>query len=176
MIQSNFFSVFSSTNLFIYTMNNRTFLVLSNSSSKKYFRVPKFIALFKNEHKFYFKSEIVKQDLFITFIEKFVIWFSEKLVRKKVLLKGLGYKAMLLDDKKFLDLKIGFSHSVKILITPDRIKLKINKKTITIKGFIAADVGNFAEKIRRLKLPDSYKGKGIWYKNENRVLKLLKKK
>lgn len=176
MIQSNFFIILSPTNLFIHTINNRTFLILSNSSSKRYFYVPNFIVLFKSKHRFYFKSEIIKKDSFITFIEKFNIWFSAKLTRKKILLKGLGYKATLLDDKKSLDLKIGFSHFVKILIAPDKVKLKINKKTITIKGFIAADVGNFAEKIRRLKLPDSYKGKGIWYKNENRTLKLLKKK
>jgi large subunit ribosomal protein L6 len=111
----------------------------------------------------------------MNFIKKFTLWFSERLIRKKLLLKGLGYRAIL-NDEKFLDLKIGFSHSVKILIAPDKIRLKINKKTITIKGFIAADVGNFAERIRRLKLPDSYKGKGIWYKNENKILKLLKKK
>jgi hypothetical protein len=175
MIQSNFFSVFSSTNLFIHTMNNKTFLILSNSLNRKYFYVPKFITLFKNEHRFCFKSKIVKQDFFMNFIKKFTLWFSERLIRKKLLLKGLGYRAIL-NDEKFLDLKIGFSHSVKILIAPDKIRLKINKKTITIKGFIAADVGNFAERIRRLKLPDSYKGKGIWYKNENKILKLLKKK
>lgn len=176
MIQSNFFSVFSSTNLFIHTINKQTFLILSNSLNKRYFYVPKFIILFKSEHRFCFKSKIVKQDIFTKFIEKFTIWFSERLIRKKLLLKGLGYRATFLNDKNFLCLKVGFSHSVKILIAPDKIKLKINKKTITIKGFVAADVGNFAERIRRLKLPDSYKGKGIWYKNENRTLKLLKKK
>jgi ribosomal protein L6P/L9E len=36
-------------------------------------------------------------------------------------------------------------------------------------------VGNFANKIKSYRLPDSYKGKGIWYKNEVKILKEVKK-
>lgn len=176
MIQSTFFNVPIATKLFIYIINDRTFLVLSNFSNKRYFCLPKFIVLFKKEHKFHFKSEITKQALFSKFIEKFRAWFSERLIRKKIMLKGLGYKATFLDNKKILNLKIGFSHPIKVLIKSEKMLLKINKGTITIKGFVATEIGNFAEKIRKLKVPDSYKGKGIFYKNEKKNLKLVKKR
>jgi len=50
-----------------------------------------------------------------------------------------------------------------------------NKDVLTIEGNNATTVGNFANSVRNLKYPDSYKGKGIWYKNEFRTLKPVKK-
>jgi len=46
---------------------------------------------------------------------------------------------------------------------------------LTVEGFESYKVGNFLEKVRKLKKFDSYKGKGFWYKNEARTLKEIKK-
>ena len=46
---------------------------------------------------------------------------------------------------------------------------------LIVEGIESAVVGNFLKKIRNLKTPDSYKGKGFWYKNESKVLKEIKK-
>ena len=45
----------------------------------------------------------------------------------------------------------------------------------SLEGFDPVAVGNFATKIKSLKFPDTYKGKGFWYKNEVKVLKEIKK-
>lgn len=105
-------------------------------------------------------------------------WLKDagRIYRKKLTLKGLGYKVGLIKNNTILELKIGFSHPILISIPVKDIIVRINKQTITIEGQNSALVGNFANKIRQLKLPDSYKGKGIWYKNEIRILKELKKK
>jgi hypothetical protein len=176
MIQSSFFRI-SNTLLFsIHIIKNQTFLVSSSFLNKRYLLVPKCITVLKERNKLFVKPKGMKGPSFTKFINILHIWFSERPVKKKILLKGLGFKAILLENNKILDLKIGLSHSVKVPIISDKMSLKINKKTITIKGSISTDIGNFAERIRRLRLPDSYKGKGIWYKNEIRTLKLLKKK
>ena len=55
------------------------------------------------------------------------------------------------------------------------VNVSFNKNLLTVEGTDASKVGNFVKLIRNLKFPDSYKGKGFWYKNEQRVLKEIKK-
>lgn len=92
--------------------------------------------------------------------------------RKQLNLTGIGYNAALEieNDSTFLVLKLGFSHQVKLLI-PDYIKVNCPKpRIILVKGINLQKVNNFAALIRDLKLPNSYKEKGFYYKGE--VLKL----
>jgi large subunit ribosomal protein L6 len=97
----------------------------------------------------------------------------KKPVIKCLLFKGLGLKINALTDK-FIDLKLGYSHNVKINI-PKNIKVTRIKNFLLIEGINAALVGNFADFIKKKRLPDLYKGKGIFYKNETIKLKLIKK-
>ncbi|MCK4520600.1 50S ribosomal protein L6 [Candidatus Parcubacteria bacterium] len=82
---------------------------------------------------------------------------------KKLQIEGLGYKASL--DGNDLILNIGFSHPVKIK-SLDGIKLSVEKNIITISGIDKELVGMVAAKIRKVKPPEPYKGKGIRYINE----------
>jgi large subunit ribosomal protein L6 len=100
----------------------------------------------------------------------------DKLCRGKLILKGLGYKANLLLNKSRLNLKLGYSHPIGLNIPTDRIRLKVIKNVITVKGHNLAEIGDFARKIRRFRAPDAYKGKGVWQKNEHKILKELRKK
>jgi hypothetical protein len=112
---------------------------------------------------------------------KFIITFSKWLKKfnktyvRKVLLKGLGLKVNLSSDFKILEFKLGFSHIIKVKIPLDKLNVKIIKNIISVTGFNLVTVGNFLYKIRALKSPNTYKGKGIWYKNEVRTLKAIKK-
>lgn len=177
MVQTKGLKLLISAEISIHTISNQIFLVSPTFLNRRYLHVPNFIAVSKIENKLFFKTSKGKVS-FIKFINSVCNWLrmSEKPFKKKIFLKGLGYKADLLEDKKVLNLKIGLSHLINVSIPSNKVSLKINKKMITIKGCSATEVGNFAEKIRRLRVPDSYKGKGIWYKNENRILKVLKKK
>lgn len=82
---------------------------------------------------------------------------------KKLVVEGVGFKVQLEGNKIVFGL--GFSHPVNIDI-PDGIKVEIEKNTISIKGVDKEEVGSFSAKIRDLKKPEPYKGKGIRYENE----------
>ena len=97
----------------------------------------------------------------------------EKIYTKKLLLKGLGLKATFI-KQGLSEFKLGFSHSI-LLNIPIEIKLVIVKNMLIIESTDPIFLGNFASSIKNFKLPDSYKGKGICYKNEVLVLKAVKK-
>ncbi len=92
--------------------------------------------------------------------------------KKELEIVGVGYKAQL--KGKALDLNIGFSHPVEILV-PDGLKVSLPANTkITIEGIDKEKVGEFAAKIRRIYPPEPYKGKGIRYLGEEVRKKLGK--
>jgi large subunit ribosomal protein L6 len=82
---------------------------------------------------------------------------------KQLELVGTGYRSE--TDGKALTLTVGFSHPVKI--DPiDGISYKVEKSIITIDGIDRQLVGHIAAKIRGIKPPEPYKGKGIKYVDE----------
>ena len=82
---------------------------------------------------------------------------------KKLIIEGIGFKAMLEGTK--LSLNIGLSHPVKIEI-PKGIKVLIEKSLITITGYDKEIVGQFSANVRAFKKPEPYKGTGIRYEKE----------
>jgi large subunit ribosomal protein L6 len=82
---------------------------------------------------------------------------------KKLVIEGIGFRAQL--EGKNLVLNLGFSHPIKIGI-PDDLKAQVEKNIISILGADKEKVGALSAKIRALKKPEPYKGKGIRYENE----------
>ncbi|MDD2630948.1 MAG: 50S ribosomal protein L6 [Bacteroidales bacterium] len=83
-------------------------------------------------------------------------------------LVGVGYKAQA--NGQNLELSLGYSHSI-ILVLPPEIKLETvteRGKNPTIKMTCADKqlVGQVAAKIRSLRKPEPYKGKGVKYVGE----------
>ena len=64
-----------------------------------------------------------------------------------------------------LNLALGFSHPVTMEI-PTGLIVTAEKGSLTIVGIDKEMVGLFANKIRQLKKPEPYKGKGIRYSTE----------
>jgi large subunit ribosomal protein L6 len=88
---------------------------------------------------------------------------------KLLIAEGVGYKFQL--EKNEIILTMGFSHPVKFII-PENLTLKVESPTrLLISGIDKEQVGFFAAKIRDIKPPEPYKGKGIRYENE----KILRK-
>jgi large subunit ribosomal protein L6 len=88
---------------------------------------------------------------------------------------GVGFRVEAL-EKDFIKLKLGFSHFVFIKI-PKYMQVVSPKKTrLVLKSIDEQLLKEFSSKICSFKLPDSYKGKGILYKNQILVLKEGKKK
>jgi len=98
-----------------------------------------------------------------------------KPIRKQLLLKGLGFRGTLSPDGLFLELKLGFSHLIKVSTALRELNISMTNTLLIVEGIESSTVGNFLKKIRNLKTPDSYKGKGFWYKNESKLLKEIKK-
>lgn len=92
--------------------------------------------------------------------------------KKQLEIQGIGYKATLEGETLVLD--VGFSHPIKVKI-PEGIKVSVEKNIITIEGIDKQLVGEFAARIRKIKPPDPYKGKGIRYLGEKIKLKPSKK-
>lgn len=82
---------------------------------------------------------------------------------KKLILEGVGFKSQVNGNK--LVLALGFSHPVEVLI-PEGLTVKAEKNVITITGADKELVGSFSAKVRALKKPEPYKGKGFRYDNE----------
>lgn len=82
---------------------------------------------------------------------------------KKLEIQGVGYKANL--EGEDLILQVGFSHLVKI-DKVEGIKFEVEKNIITVSGIDKELVGQIAAKIRKVKKPEPYKGKGIRYLGE----------
>jgi large subunit ribosomal protein L6 len=86
---------------------------------------------------------------------------------KSLIVEGIGYKAALEQDAIKLD--VGYSHPVYIKIPKD-IKVTVDKNKITIFGVDKQVIGDFAQRIKNIRPPDAYKGKGIRFEGE--ILKL----
>ena len=79
--------------------------------------------------------------------------------QKTLELTGVGYRAAL--KGKQLNLQLGFSHDINFDI-PENIKIIVEKQTIIkINGIDKQLVGAVAAKIKTLRPPEPYKGKGI---------------
>lgn len=82
---------------------------------------------------------------------------------KQLEMHGIGYKATVEGEK--LTLNVGFSHPV-VFEAPTGIEFSVQKNVISIKGIDKGDVGQIAAKIREIRKPEPYKGKGIRYIGE----------
>lgn len=82
---------------------------------------------------------------------------------KKLELVGVGFKVQAAGQA--LTLNLGFSHPVEFAL-PQGITAVVEKNTITISGIDKQLVGEISAKIRALKKPEPYKGKGIKYSDE----------
>jgi large subunit ribosomal protein L6 len=83
---------------------------------------------------------------------------------KRLEIQGVGYRATLKGTT--LELAVGYSHPVAIE-PPAGITFEVPQPTqVTVKGFDKQAVGEIAAKIRKVRPPEPYKGKGIRYEGE----------
>ena len=93
---------------------------------------------------------------------------------KTLELSGVGFRAAI--KGKQLNLQLGFSHDINFDI-PETIKITVEKQTIIkISGSDKQEVGMIASKIKLLRRPEPYKGKGIREQGQYILRKEGKKK
>jgi large subunit ribosomal protein L6 len=84
---------------------------------------------------------------------------------KRLEIVGVGYRASLRGQD--LEIAAGFSHPV-IVQRPEGVEFEVPQPTrITVRGNDKQAVGEIAAKIRKIRPPEPYKGKGIRYEGEH---------
>lgn len=84
--------------------------------------------------------------------------------QRRLEIQGVGYRAAV--QGRNLTLNVGYSHPVQIE-PPEGIQLAVENNTnVIVSGFDKELVGNTAAKIRDVRPPEPYKGKGIRYSGE----------
>ncbi len=83
---------------------------------------------------------------------------------KNLEIHGVGYRAVAKD--RDVELTLGFSHPI-LVKAPEGIEFEVVTPTkLRVKGIDKQKVGQMAAKIRALRKPDPYKGKGVRYAGE----------
>ncbi|MBX3255241.1 MAG: 50S ribosomal protein L6 [Chitinophagaceae bacterium] len=88
--------------------------------------------------------------------------------KKNLELVGVGFKAS--NQGNLLDLSLGYSHNI-VFEVPKELKVstaqeKGQNPTITLEGTDKQLIGQVAAKLRSLRKPEPYKGKGVKYAGE----------
>jgi len=83
---------------------------------------------------------------------------------KSLEIVGVGYRAEKAGDK--LIIRVGYSHLVEVSPLPGVSLAVEGANRIKITGIDKEAVGEMAAKIRAIRPPDAYKGKGIRYAGE----------
>ncbi len=110
---------------------------------------------------------VALQGLFRSLIANMITGVSDG-YEKKLLLNGIGYRAEIKGNTVVLN--VGYSNPVQFDL-PEGISAKVDKNTaITLSGIDKEIVGETAARIRRVRPPEPYKGKGIMYSDE-RIIK-----
>ena len=76
---------------------------------------------------------------------------------------GVGFKVAL--EGRKLVMEVGYSHPVHFIL-PEGVDAKIDKQLLTLSSSDKYLLGETAARVRRVKPPEPYKGKGIKYTNE----------
>jgi large subunit ribosomal protein L6 len=87
--------------------------------------------------------------------------------KRELQIEGVGYRARLEDDN--LILAVGYSHPV-VIEPPEGITFEITDRggrALVVSGIDKEVVGEIAARIRRVRPPEPYKGKGIRYVGEH---------
>lgn len=108
------------------------------------------------------KKQRAAWGLFRSLIKNMVVGVSVGFTRQ-LEVNGVGYKVT--GGGKKLNFSLGYSHPIDFDM-PEGVTSAVEGKIITLTGFDKQLVGETAARIRRLRPPEPYKGKGIKYVEE----------
>lgn len=88
---------------------------------------------------------------------------------KKLEISGVGYRVQKQGNKIIMNM--GYSHTIEIEDTDGIVIEAPTQTNIIVKGIDKELVGQMAAEIRKVRLPEPYKGKGIKYEGEKIIRK-----
>ena len=162
---------------FLFSGQEKYFLLKSNLFFHKYFKLPPFIEFYKINNNFVFSVPKKIEYCLDSYVTSFNIWLksSNRSIKRKLIMKGLGFRCFLSSDKKQISFKIGYSHIITLDIPKKISSIVIDKNFLILESYDRVLIGNFSKRIKQLKTLDVYKNKGVSYKNEILPLKQIKK-
>lgn len=165
---------------FCFIKTNKLILFKNQNNKYKYLYIPYKVDFNKKEDTILFYTKNSNQNTFFTFINIFSNWLKSynKILKKILIIKGLGLRINISEDKElfFFKFKLGFSHLIEFNIPKEKTNVLVKKNVLSIKGDDIVLIGNICKKIKSFKLPNAYNAKGFWYKNEKIICKTFKKK
>jgi large subunit ribosomal protein L6 len=166
------------TKIFLAVINKQQSLVVKKNLEKAvYINVPKDLYLKKEKNFLIVCNKNKKSTSFPLFFFKLSrLIVVRSIIKKKLILKGVGYRISFSDNLKDIIFKLGYSHLIVLPIPTQIFSVSITKNLISMQSYDITFLGNFLAKIVSLRSPDPYKGKGFLRKNEKIELKQLKKK
>lgn len=83
---------------------------------------------------------------------------------RTLIINGVGFRAEVKGN--VLTMNLGYSNDISVWV-PDGLSVAVEANTkISITGIDKQAVGEFASQVRKLRLPEPYKGKGVRYEDE----------
>jgi len=168
-------------NLMVEKVNNKVCFSVSDNFVTKFVSLPENV-LYRFCDKFVqleAKNELATAALlvFLNDLENLKKSIDETNFKKKLRLKGLGFRITVDMSVRELSLKLGYSHIVKVIIPDYVTNIRTTKKNLMlIESFDKIALGDFVKYISYLRRADSYKGKGFSGQYEKKKLKVIKKK
>jgi large subunit ribosomal protein L6 len=103
------------------------------------------------------------------------VYGAKQNFEKKLIIKGLGYKAEL--SGKNVRLSLGYSHKIDFVL-PENVIFNVDKsgQNLTVQSFDKELLGKVCDQIRSFRKPEPYKGTGIRYSDEIIIRKAGKTK
>nr|QYC61852.1 ribosomal protein L6 [Actinocyclus sp. mgcode 4] len=108
--------------------------------------------------------------LYLNYLKLVINFFLKKnLIKIKLNIIGIGFKFFVssLNNHNIIQIKAGFSHKTFYKLPKNITVLLLKPTIIVIIGHCYKTIFNIVTSIKNLRLPDPYKKKGIFYKNEN---------
>lgn len=183
-IYSKKFNIDPAIKIKYYKKHNSHFLIFRHQIiANSYIQIPMSIILIKNKNYIKFKTLLnTERSLFsiYLFLINFYLEIQKNIELKyyrSLILRGMGYKMNLIEinNSTFLDIKIGYSNIIRLPIPTQHISITISNSILHILGTKSTSVGNFIEKIKKLRKFNFYTGKGFWHLNNKIILKSIKK-
>jgi hypothetical protein len=167
-------------NLTIGQLNGKVYLSINENNVTKFVFLPSFVNYTFQANSISFtplcQDAIKPLDEFLKTLDSLQSIKEESNFKKKLRLKGLGFRISVDMIKRELSLKLGYSHLVNVEIPYYITNIKAKKNIMLLESFDKMALGDFLKKVYDLRKADSYKGKGFSGQYEKRKLKVIKKK
>jgi hypothetical protein len=165
------------SNLYLVYFKDKRFFLYKRGTNNIFFLIPFQIYFYLKNSMFFFLSRYKNKTSFISHVNNFSFWLRvlNKTIKRKLIIKGLGFRCYFSEDKSQLIFKLGYSHLKRIDIPVKNHSITIEKNVLIIESSNSLKLGSFCNKIKNLRNMNVYKSKGIYQSNEFIKIKQIKK-